>query len=94
MIVAVLSIIAAVLLSLSFSSFNLWLFAWCGFIPLFMALENKPLRQVLVITLICGVTFWSLTVYWLIHVTLLGQVILILYLSVYFILFGDRKSVV
>jgi len=84
----ILSILAAVLLSLSFSSFNLWLFAWCGFIPLFIALENKSLRQAFFIAFFCGVVFWSLTVYWLVHVTLLGQIILVLYLSIYFGLFG------
>jgi len=88
MSVVILPILGAVLLSLSFSSFNLWLFAWCGFIPLFIALENKSLRQTFVIAFFCGVVFWSLTVYWLIHVTLLGQIILVLYLSIYFGLFG------
>ena len=88
MIVVSLSILAAVLLSLSFSSFNLWLFAWCGFIPLFIALENKSLRQAFLIAFFCGVVFWSLTVYWLIHVTLLGQACLVLYLAIYFGLFG------
>jgi len=88
MIVASLSILAAVLLSLSFTSFNLWLFAWCGFIPLFIALENKSLRQAFVLAFFCGVVFWSCSVYWLIHVTLLGQTILVLYLAIYFGFFG------
>jgi apolipoprotein N-acyltransferase len=84
----VLSIISAVLLSLSFSSFNLWFFAWFGFIPLFIALENKSLRRAIVTSYLCGVIFWSLTIYWLIHVTLLGTVILVLYLALYFSFFG------
>ena len=88
MIVVGLAILAAVLLSLSFASFNLWLFAWCGFIPLFIALENKSLRQAFMIAFFCGVIFWSLTIYWLIQVTLLGQLVLILYLAIYFGLFG------
>lgn len=98
MSVAILSILAAVLLSLSFSSFsavggsacggNLWFFAWVGFIPLFAALENKSLRQSLVIAYLFGIVFWSLTIYWLIHVTLAGQIVLILYLAVYPAVFG------
>lgn len=88
MIVAGLAIVAAVLLSFSFSSFNIWLFAWCGFIPLFIALENKSLRQSFIIAYLCGIVFWSLTIYWLIHVTLLGQIVLVLYLAIYFGLFG------
>jgi len=79
---------SALLLSLSFSSFNLWLFAWFGFIPLFISLEKKSLLQCFVSAYICGIVFWSLSIYWLIHVTLLGQVVLILYLAVYFGVFG------
>ena len=88
MSVVALSIIAAVLLSLSFSSFNLWQFGWCGFIPLFIALENKSLRRSFIVAYLCGVIFWSFTVYWLVHVTLLGTIILVLYLALYFGLFG------
>jgi apolipoprotein N-acyltransferase len=93
-----LSLLSGLFLSFSFSSFsavggsayggNLWLFAWCGFIPLFIALENKSLRQSFIIAYLCGVVFWGLTVYWLIHVTLAGQIVLILYLAVYFAIFG------
>lgn len=81
-------IIAAVLLSLSFSSFNLGILSWCGFIPLLIALEDKSLRQSFLIACFCGVIFWAATIYWLIHVTLIGQIILILYLAIYFGLFG------
>jgi len=88
MIPVVLSISSALLLALSFSSFNLWLFAWCGFIPLFIALENKSLRGAFTVAFFCGIIFWGLAIYWLVHVTLLGQIILILYLAVYFGLFG------
>ncbi|MFA6357798.1 MAG: apolipoprotein N-acyltransferase [Candidatus Omnitrophota bacterium] len=83
-----LSIITATLLSLSLSSFNFWQFAWFGFIPLFIALENKSLRQSFVLAYLCGIIFWAFTVYWLVHVTLLGTAILVLYLALYFGLFG------
>jgi len=88
MIQVILSILAAVLLSLSFSSFNLWLFAWIGFVPLFISLEKKSFLQSFITGYLCGIFFWSLTMYWLIHVTLLGQIVLILYLAVYFGVFG------
>ncbi len=84
----ILPFITAVLLSLSLSSFNLWFLAWLGFIPLLIALENKTLRQSFIISYICGILFWSFTVYWLIHVTLIGQIVLILYLALYFGVFG------
>lgn len=88
MMAVFLSSLAAVLLSLSFSSFNLWPFAWFGFLPLFIALEKKSLRQSFIIAYLWGVAFWAMTIYWLAHVTLIGQAVLILYLSLYFGLFG------
>lgn len=88
MSVVILPILSAFLLSLSFSSFNLWLFAWCGFLPLFIALEKKSLRQSFIIAYLWGIVFWIMTIYWLVHVTLIGQAVLILYLSLYFGLFG------
>jgi apolipoprotein N-acyltransferase len=88
MIPAVLSILSALLLALSFSSFNLGFFAWCGLVPLLMVLESKSLGRAFFIAFFCGVIFWGLTIYWLIHVTLLGQIILVLYLAIYFGLFG------
>jgi len=83
-----LSLLSAVLFSLSFSSFNLWPLAWVGLVPFFIALENKSLRFSLGIGFLTGIIFWSLTIYWLVHVTLLGQIILIVYLSLYFALFS------
>ncbi|MDD5692839.1 MAG: apolipoprotein N-acyltransferase, partial [Candidatus Omnitrophica bacterium] len=44
--------------------------------------------QSFLLAYICGVIFWGFTVYWLVHVTLLGTVILILYLALYFGAFG------
>jgi len=74
--------ISALLLALSFSSFNLGFLAWCALVPLYLGLEHKALAKSLPIAFIWGVVFW------LIHVTLLGQAILILYLSIYCGLFG------
>ncbi len=84
----ILSVLSAFLLSLSFSSFDLGIFAWVAFLPLFIALEKKSLLLSFVISYLCGVIFWSCTLYWLVHVTLIGQVILIFYLASYFGIFG------
>jgi len=85
-------VLSAVLLSLSFSSFNLWQTAWFGFVPLFFALENKSLKNSFLLSYIWGIIFWSFTIYWLVHVTLLGQIILIFYLAVFFGIFGFLVS--
>ncbi|MFA4854289.1 MAG: apolipoprotein N-acyltransferase [Candidatus Omnitrophota bacterium] len=87
-----LSVFSAVLLSLPFSSGKLWITSWFGFLPLFLALRNKSRLQGFFLAYICGVIFWSFTIYWLVHVTLLGTIILILYLALYFGIFGSLFS--
>jgi len=89
-----LSVFSAVLLSLPFSSGKLWIISWFGFIPLFFALRNKSKLQGFFLSFICGVVFWAFTIYWLVHVTLLGTGILILYLALYFGLFGFLFSTI
>jgi len=79
--------LSGILLALSFSSFNLGILAWIAFVPLFFALNNKNKHKRLQLGLFTGIIFWACTIYWLIHVTLLGQVILILYLALFFGIF-------
>lgn len=83
-----LSVFSAVLLSLPFSSGKLWIISWFGFIPLFLVLRKKSRLQGFFLAYICGVVFWSFTIYWLVHVTFPGTIILILYLALYFGFFG------
>lgn len=84
----ILPIISAVLLTLSFPDFNFEGLAWFGFVPLFFAIENKRPFKAFLISYIAGVLFFLGTIYWLIHVTLPGMIIIVLYLAVYFGLFG------
>ena len=82
------SLFSAILLILSFPPFNVWVFAWVAFIPLFFALENqKPLKSFLTAYL-TGFVFFLGTIYWLIHVTLPGMLAVVAYLALYFGLFG------
>ncbi|TRZ49641.1 apolipoprotein N-acyltransferase, partial [bacterium] len=83
-----LCILCALLLILSFPDFNLWICAWFGFLPLFFVLEGKNRIKAFLFSYFTGVIFWAGTIYWLIHVTLPGTVILILYLALYFGFFG------
>lgn len=84
----ILCVLSAILSALPFCNGKLWIFAWIGFVPLFFALQNKSRLKVFLLSYITGVIFWSITIHWLIHVTLLGQILLILYLALYFGIFG------
>lgn len=79
---------SAFVLILSFPDFNLWPLAWVGLIPLLFAVEGKKPLQAFLISSFIGVLFYLGTIYWLIHVTFPGMVILVSYLALYFGLFG------
>jgi apolipoprotein N-acyltransferase len=83
-----LSALSGSLLALSFPKFDLEFLAWLAFIPLFFALKNTPKTKAFLFSYICGLVFWAITIYWLAHVTLLGAIVLILYLALYFGIFG------
>jgi len=83
-----LCIISALLLIISFPNFNLWISAWFGFVPLFFALENKSKGKAFLLAYLTGIIFWWGIIYWLVHVTFIGTFVLILYLALYFGVFG------
>ena len=88
-----LSILSGILLTLPYINGNLWIFALMGFIPLFFALRNKTRAQAFLLSYLSGIIFWSGTAWWLVHVTLIGTILLILYLALYFGLFGLLASI-
>ncbi|MFH0827498.1 MAG: apolipoprotein N-acyltransferase [Candidatus Omnitrophota bacterium] len=83
-----LCLLCAGLLILSFPGFNIWPAAWFAFVPLFFLLQNKSKLKAFLLAYLTGVLFWAGAIYWLVHVTLLGTVILILYLALFFGFFG------
>jgi len=83
-----LAVLSGLLLAIPFNYGRLWIFAWFGFVPVFFALNNKSLKQAFFLFFTTGIIFWAGTIYWLVHVTLAGTIVLVLYLSLYFALFG------
>lgn len=79
-----LSILSGILLILSFPGFNLWILAWFAFVPIFFTARSLSKLKTFLLFYLCGLIFWFGTIYWLVHVTLLGLIILVLYLSLYF----------
>jgi len=86
--IILLCLLSAALLALTFSLSTFWFLAWFGFVPLFFAVENKSKVTRFLLAYLTGVLFWAGTIYWLAHVTLLGTIILVLYLAIYFGIFG------
>ncbi len=80
--------LSAAILVLPFSNGKLWFFSWFGYLPLFVALKDKSRLQSFLLAYFTGVIFWSATIWWLANVTYAGTILLILYLALYFGLFG------
>lgn len=89
-----LCVLSAFLLVASFPRCNFEILAWIGFIPLFFALKHKTFWASFQLAYLTGIIFWLGVIYWLVHVTVAGTVLLILYLSLYFGLFGVYASFV
>lgn len=83
-----LCLLSAGLLVSSFPRLDFWPLAWIGFVPLFLALQNKSASGAFFLACFTGALFWLGTIYWLVHVTLPGMLVLVLYLSLYFGIFG------
>lgn len=83
-----LAVMSAIFLVISFPDFNFEFLAWIGLVPLFFAIEDKKPRQAFLISYLAGVIFFFGAIYWLVHVTLPGMVVVVLYLALYFGLFG------
>jgi apolipoprotein N-acyltransferase len=86
---AALCLASALLFILSFSFSGLfWIFAWVAFVPFLVALNNAGAKKAFLLSYFTGVISWAGTIYWLANVTFFGQILLILYLALYFGLFG------
>lgn len=84
----VLSILSSLFLFLSFPKSDLWFLAWMGLLPLFFVIDGKRPLISFLLSYLAGFLFFITAIYWLIHVTLLGYVLLASYLAIYFGVFG------
>lgn len=82
------SVLSAACLILAFPQTDWGGLAWIALVPLMGVLDGKKPRAAFGWGYFCGILFFAGTLYWFIHVTVLGAVLLILYLSLYIGLFG------
>jgi len=83
-----LSVLSGLMLTASFPNTDWNFLAWCGFVPLFRAIEGRSGKDTFKIGYVGGVAFfWSL-LYWLNNVTVAGFFVLTIYLALYFPFFA------
>ncbi len=80
--------LCALLLSLAFSRANFGFLAWFCLVPLFLELDNKTRAQRWMLFFVFSGLFFLGTLYWIIHVSLVGLFFLCLFLGFEFSLFG------
>ncbi len=83
-----LALTSAALLVLSFPNFNQPWAAWVALVPWLVRLRRLNLRQAFWWSWAIGFAFFLGSIWWLIHVTALGWLLLCAYLALYFGLFG------
>ena len=83
-----LCLFSSLLLILSFPKVDIWILVWVSLIPLFIALDGKKYGSAFGTAYLCGLMVFAGTLYWFIHVTLLGMILLVLYLALYYGAFG------
>lgn len=84
-----LTILSVALLICSYPTIDLSFLAFFALVPLLFILDGVTSRRAAFgWAYLCGLLFFWGTLYWFVHVTVPGAVLLILYLSLYFGLFG------
>ncbi len=81
-------VVSALLLALPYHFSFLWPLSFFAFIPYFFSLENKSRGRVVFQSLVLGILFFAITMYWLNYVNIFAFILLVIYLSLYFALFG------
>ncbi|MCA9399025.1 MAG: apolipoprotein N-acyltransferase [Candidatus Omnitrophica bacterium] len=84
--------LSALLLILSFPKFDLWPLIWVALVPLFLAIDGKRKITSTLYAYLTGVLFFFGVIYWFIHVTGIGMVIMVIVFGLYFALFGFFHS--
>ena len=83
-----LPLLSAVLLTLSYPIFNLSFLAWFALIPLLIAVRGEKPLEAFFTGYITGILFFASALYWVSYVAIIGEIILALYLALYFGLFA------
>ncbi|MCF7873616.1 MAG: apolipoprotein N-acyltransferase [Candidatus Omnitrophica bacterium] len=82
-----LAIISGLGVALSFNLPSFSFLIWISLIPFFYLLNKKASLKGATYFLIFGTTYYGLTLYWVAYVSVLGFVLLIIYLSLFYLIF-------
>jgi len=81
-------LLSAALLTLSFPKIEYSFLAWFALVPLLWVLDGQKSWRAFRRAYLCGFLFFAATLSWFVYVTFPGAILLIVFLSLYFALFG------
>ncbi len=87
MISLIFSFISGVLTGLSFNLPNFSFLVWISIVPFIYAIRKGSLRTSIFSGVIFALSFYSIALFWVANVTILGLIILLFYLSSYSVIF-------
>ena len=87
MLTVVLVFLSAILSGLSFIYPHAFFLIWFSLVPLFFAIRKASFKKLTLYGFLFGICFYSLVLFWVNYVTILGFIVLILYLSLYPLIF-------
>jgi apolipoprotein N-acyltransferase len=82
------AVLSAVLVRLAFPTFDVALLAWVGLVPLLSAVTPGRTWRNFAVGYVAGAVFFITALFWLIHVTIPGMIVLSLALALYWAAFG------
>ena len=91
---SLLALSSALLLTFAFPNFNQPWCAWFALVPWLLLLRSCSLRQAFWWSCHIGMLFFLCSIWWLVHVTLVGLVLLSGLMALYFGLFGAMASTI
>lgn len=89
-----LAVLSGVLGFLAFPPFEFSFLAWICLAPLLFAVRSCSPKEAILYSYIAGLVFFSGLVYWLVNVSIPGYMLLVLYMAVYYALFGAASNLV
>ena len=87
--VLLMSLLSSVLLLVSFAPYDCWYLAYVALVPFGLAVAvGHRTGWALLWAYLAGVVFWAIGLYWITWITLLGYLLLIIYLGAYWLVAG------
>jgi apolipoprotein N-acyltransferase len=82
-----LAILSGLLTGLSFNYPCLWFLVWFSLVPFFYAMDKASSRGGLILGIVFSLAYYAVAIFWIAKVTVLGLIVLLGYLSLYYGLF-------